>query len=158
MIEEIKMKTGHFGSRSWELMVEYLAKWLVLNNKTGIPCPPTAKFEGLNLEKDAVYEHLESLDLFRNYYEAAKASPWDHIGEVFTEMELEGPGQNLTPRAVVELMTRMVHDTRLPVDGDAEFFCYYSYRNYELWHYVERHFPPTHLTPMELPIHTQLDT
>jgi len=157
MIEEIQMKTGHYSYKSWEIMAEGLAKWLVLNNKTGIPCAPTLKFAGLGLEKDAIYEHLEGLDLFRNYYEAAKAQPWDHIGEVFMEMELVGLGQNMTPRAIVELMTRMVHGTRLPVDGEAEFFCYESYRNYELWHYAERHFPPTHLEPMELPIHTQLD-
>jgi len=156
MIEEIQMKTGHYGYRSWEIMVEYLAKWLVLNNKIGIPCAPTLKFKGLNLEKDSLYEHLESLDLFRNYHEAAKASPWDHIGEVFTEMELEAAGQNLTPRAIVELMTQMVYGTN-KVDGEAEFFCYESYLNYVSLHYATHHFPPTHLKTMEPPIHTQLD-
>ena len=40
IVEEIKMKTGHYGFRSWELMVEYLAKWLVLNKKTGLACMP----------------------------------------------------------------------------------------------------------------------
>jgi len=155
-IEEIKMKTGHYSSRSWEIMVEYLAKWLVLNNKTGIPCTPTAKFAGLNLKKDPLYEYLDNLDYFRHYYTAAKANPWDHIGEVFTELELVGPGQNMTPRCIVEFMTQMVHGTN-KLDGDAEFFCYESYLNYRLWHYMERHFPPTHLKPVELPMHTQLD-
>jgi len=159
MIEEIKMKTGHYGFRSWEIMVEYLAKWLVLNQKTGLACmPPLQGFKGLNLQKDALYEYLEGLDYFQHYYAAAMAKPWDYIGEVYIEMELVGPGQNMTPRFIVELMTKMVHGSPSKhLDGEAEFFCYESYRNYLLWYYLMYHAPPNHLKHLDPPIHTQLD-
>jgi hypothetical protein len=157
MVEEIKMKTGHYGFRSWEIMVEYLAKWLVLNKETGLACmPPLQGFRGLDLKKDDLYEYLESQDLFRHYHTAAKAKPWDYIGEVFTELELVGPGQNMTPRAIVEFMTQMVHPAK-KLDGDAEWFCYNSYRNYVVWFYLTQHAPPTHIRPMEFPLKTQLD-
>jgi len=72
MIEEIKMKTGHFYSRAWEIMVEYIAKWLVLNKKTGLACmAPLQSFRGLSLKKDSLYEYLEGLDYFQHYYTAA---------------------------------------------------------------------------------------
>jgi len=72
MVDEIRMKTHHSNFRCWEMMVENLAKWLVLNKKTGLACaPPLQGFKGLNLEKDEIYEHLDSLDLFRHYFTAA---------------------------------------------------------------------------------------
>jgi len=158
IMEEIQMKTGHYGYRSWEIMVEYLAKWLVLNQKTGLACmPPLQGFKGLNLQKDALYEYLEQMDLFSHYYEAAKASSWDYIGEVYTEAGLVGLGQNMTPRAIVELMTRMVYATD-KLDGAAEWFCYRSYQGYVLWYYRTYHAAPNHLKRMEFPVHTQLDT
>jgi len=159
IIEEIKMKTGHYGSRSWEIMVEYLAKWLVLNQKTGLASmPPLQGFKGLNLRKDTLYEYLEGLDYFQHYYTAAMAKPWDHIGEVYTELNLVGPGQNMTPRAIVELMTNIVY--MLPgkhLDGEAEWFCYNSYRSYVLWYWLTYHTRPTHLKQMDPPFKTQLD-
>jgi len=153
------MKTGHYGFRSWELMVEYIAKWLVLNKKTGLACmAPLQGFKGLDLKKDSVYEYLESLDYFNHYYAAAKPKPWDYIGEVYEELNLMQPGQNLTPRAVVELMTQMVYLTKKTLDGADEWFCYNSFHDYVVWYWVTHHCRPDHLRPMEAPIHTQLDT
>jgi len=157
MIEEIKMKTGHYGFRSWEIMVEYLAKWLVLNQKTGLASmPPLQGFKGLNLQKDSLYEYLEGLDYFNHYYAAAMAKPWDYIGEVYTEMGLVGLGQNMTPRAIVELMTQMVYGEKR-LDGEAEWFCYNSYLEYITWYWLTYHSRPNHLKQMEPPFHTQLD-
>jgi len=156
-IEEIKMKTGHYGYRAWEIMVEYLAKWLVLNEKTGLACmQPLQGFKGLNLQKEDLYTYLEEQDLFRHYYEAAKANPWDYIGEVYTELGLVGPGQNMTPRAIVELMLKMTYSERV-LDGDVEWFCYESYKSYALWYCSVYHVWPNHLKRMEIPLHTQLD-
>jgi len=62
----------------------------------------------------------------------------------------------MTPRAIVELMIKMVHPTN-KLDGEAELFCYDSYRNYVLWHYLTYHAPPTHLKQMDPPFKTQLD-
>jgi len=157
MIEEIKMKTGHYGFRSWEIMVEYLAKWLVLNQKTGLASmPPLQGFKGLNLQKDALYEYLEGLDYFQHYYAAAKARPWDYIGEVYTEMELVGLGQNMTPRCIVEFMTKAVYPEKM-LDGADEWFCYNSYMEYVTWYWLTYHVRPSHLKPMDPPFKTQLD-
>lgn len=157
MIEEIKMKTGHYGFRSWELLVEYIAKWLVLNKKTGLACvAPLHGFKGLDLKKDSLYEYLESFDYFNHYYVAATAKPWDYLGEVYTELGCEGPGQNMTPRAIVELMTAMVYP-KVPLDGEAEWLCYDSYLRYNLWYWLTYHCRPSHIKHMDPPIHTQLD-
>jgi len=158
MIEEIKMKTGHYGFRSWEIMVEYLAKWLVLNQKTGLASmPPLQGFKGLHLKKDALYEYLEGLDYFQHYYAAAMAKPWDYIGEVYEmDLELTQPGQNMTPRAVVEFMTKMVYPEKM-LDGTDEWFCYNSYLEYVTWYWLTYHVRPSHLKPMDPPFKTQLD-
>ena len=157
MIEEIRMKTGHYGFRSWELMVEYIAKWLVLNKKTGLACmAPLQGFKGLNLKKDDLYEYLEGLDYFNHYYAAAKANPWDYIGEVYTELGCVGMGQNMTPRAIVEFMTKCVYPEKT-LDGADEWFCYYSYLEYVLWYWLTYHSRPTHLKSMDTPLKTQLD-
>jgi len=156
MVDEIKLKTHYSNFKCWELMVENLAKWLVLNKQTGLACaPPLQGFKGLNLQKDELYEHLDSLDLFRHYFTAAKAKPWDYIGEVYeADLELTQPGQNMTPRFIVELMTQMVY---AGWDPEAELLCYDSYREYLLWYYLTYHAPPTHIEPMQFPLKTQLD-
>ena len=157
IVEEIKMKTGHYGFRSWELMVEYLAKWLVLNKKIGLACmPPLQGFKGLSLEKDSLYEYLEGLDSFQHYYVAAKANPDDHIGEVYTELDLVGSGQNMTPRGLVEMMIQMTYPTK-KLDGEAEMFCYNSYLEYVTWYWLTYHTRPNHLKTMDPPVKTQLD-
>jgi len=157
MVDEIRLKTHHSNFRCWELMVENFAKWLVLNKETGLACaPPLQGFKGLKLEKDELYEHLESLDLFRHYFTAARAKPWDHIGEVYeTDLELTQPGQNMTPRAIAEFMTQSVYAGWNP---EAELLCFNSYQQYVLWYHLTQHAPPTHLKPMEFPLKTQLDT
>jgi len=162
IIEEIKMKTGHYGFRSWELMVEYIAKWLVLNKKTGLACmAPLQGFKGLDLKKDSLYEYLEGLDYFNHYYAAAMAKPWDYIGEVYTELGCVGLGQNMTPRGIVEMMLQMTYcrssGDELIKDGGIEWLVYDQYLQYLLWYWVTYHSPPRHIKAMEPPIHTQLD-
>ena len=163
MTTEIRMKS-HYGSfRSWELMVEHLARWLVLNKKVGFACsPPLEGFKGLSLKKDAIYEHLESLDLFQHYYTAAMAKPWDYIGQVYAmDLELTGPGQDMTPRPIVEFMTQLTYTREtsnlILKDGDLAWQCFFSYQAYKLWYTLMYHVPPRHLRPMEIPIKTQLD-
>lgn len=157
MVDEIRLKTHHFNSRCWEMMVENLAKWLVLNKHTGLASsPPLQGFHGLKLEKDEIYEHLESLDLFQHYFTAAMSKPWDYIGEVYvTDLELTQAGENMTPRAIVEFMTKACYAGWNP---EAELLCYYSYQQYVLWYYLTQHAPPTHIIkPMQFPLKTQLD-
>jgi hypothetical protein len=157
IIEEIRMKTGHYGFRSWEIMVECLAKWLVLNEKTGLASnAPLQGFKGLDLKKDSLYTYLEGLDYFNNYYVAAEAKPWDYIGEVYVELGCVGMGQNMTPRAIVEFMTKCVYPEKM-LDGVDELFCYDSYNRYVEWYYQTYHVHPYHLKRMDPPIKTQLD-
>lgn len=159
IVNEIKMKTGHYGYRSWEMAVEYLAKWLVLNKNIGLASmPPLQGFKGLSLEKDKIYRYLDGLDLFRHYYVAAKAKPQDYIGEVYeVDLELTQPGQNMTPRFIVEMMTQMLYATQ-KVDSEAQWFCYKSYLNYTVQHILLHNHPPLHLRHMSVPMpKTQLD-
>lgn len=96
MVDEIKLKTHHSNFRCWELMVENLAKWLVLNKQTGLACePPLQGFQGLKLEKDELYEHLNSLDLFRHYYTAAmeRIYPINAVG-LYRRSLRDGSGAN----------------------------------------------------------------
>jgi len=149
--------TLHYGRyRTWEILVELLANWIVEKEDYSLGCQACKAFAGLELHHKDLYNNLKDLDLFNAYVTAARNDPWDHMGEIFLEQELAGPGQNLTPRAVVELMTKMVYATQ-KLDGEAEFFCYDSYLQHKLWYTLTYHAPPIHLKPMDLPVHTQLD-
>jgi len=111
ILHEIEMKK-HYGShRNWEILVELLAKWLVLNvDLTLAGMGPLKPFDGLDMKRDSdLFEHINSLDLFRHYYVAAKNKPWDYIGEVYTKLGLVEPGQDMTPKGVVDLMIQMTY-------------------------------------------------
>lgn len=158
IVEEIKRKRGYSNYQAWELMVEYLAKWLVIHGQVGLACiPPLKGFAGLSLKKDNLYRYLdEKLDLFHHYVTAAKAKPWDYIGDLYMELGLTQAGQNMTPRSIVEAMIKMVYATE-KLDGEAASFCFDSYRRYVARYYAVNHAPPNHLRPMRLPVKTQLD-
>jgi hypothetical protein len=116
-------------------------------------CQP---FKGLEMRYEDVYNHINDLDLFKHYVTALKNDPWDYIGEVYTERELVGKGENLTPRGIVEMMLKMTYDNRV-ADGEAELFAYDSYLRYLAWYASTYHVLPSHIKSMEPPIHTQLD-
>ena len=158
ILHEIEVKKHYGRMRNWDLMVEMIAKWIVDNEDLTLAnIGPIRAFKGLRTEKDKLYKHVDSLNLFQHYVTAAKAKPWDYIGEVYGDLALVGPGQNMTPRFIVEMMTKMVY-TGTKLNGEAEWICYNSYRNYVLRHYLIHHAPPTHLRPMNIPLpKTQLD-
>jgi hypothetical protein len=62
----------------------------------------------LSREAREVIDRVEKTDLLEQYVIAARANPWDHLGDIFTEQELAGRknalGQNLTPKAIVDFM------------------------------------------------------
>lgn len=112
IFEKIKRKQHYGAFRNWEMLVELMAKYLVLNedislSKKGedLPGCPMKSFHGLSLEQDKLYTELEPL--LKRYVYAAKNNPWDHIGELYTELKLVGPGQNMTPKGVVDMMIKM---------------------------------------------------
>jgi len=112
ILDEIEDKLHYGRMRCWEILVEFLARWLVTNKETEIlptACYPVClPFHGLPLKTNLeLYRHIDNLDLFKQYYTAAKKRPWDYIGEVYMEQGLTGSGQNMTPRAIVELMLQM---------------------------------------------------
>lgn len=110
-LHEIEIKE-HYGSyRSWEILVELLAQWLVLNVDLTLGSMGSVKaFWGLDMKRHRdLFDHINKLDLFRHYYVAAKKKPWDYIGEVYTELGLVGPGQNMTPKEIVDFMIRMTY-------------------------------------------------
>jgi len=114
ILHEIEVKKHYGRMRNWDLMVEMLAKWLVKNEDlTLAKMGPVKAFEGLSIEEDDLYKHIDSLDLFRHYVVAAKANPWDHIGEVYMELGLVGPGQNMTPKGVVDMMIKMTYPEKV---------------------------------------------
>jgi len=157
MLEEIENKLHYGRSRSWDILVELLANWIVKHEDLTLGSMACKPFDGLELRYKDLYNHINDLDLFKHYVTALREQPWDYIGEIYMDQELVGPGQNMTPRAIVELMVGMVFDAR-KIDGEAEWFTYNSYLNYITWYTLTHHTPPHHLKPMEPPIHTQLDT
>ncbi|MEA2090403.1 MAG: hypothetical protein U9O89_06590, partial [Thermoproteota archaeon] len=155
ILQEVK-EVKHYGAfKNWELMTELLAQWLVrhgdlTNGSMGVIRP----FEGLP-EPGELYEHIDEQGWLQGFVEAAKKKPWDYIGEVYQELGLVGQGQDMTPRAVVELTLKTTFGD--PWKFDAKLFSYYSYERYLLWYYAANHVHPSHLRPMEFPMQTQLD-
>lgn len=156
ILHEIEMKKHYGRFRNWELMVELLAKWTVQNVDLTLSSLSCKSFHGLDMKQNKdLYDHIDNMNLFNSYYAAAKKEPWDHIGEVYTELGLVDPGQNMTPRAVVEFMLKLTFGN--PWRFEAKLFSYNSYRDYLLRYYTFHHVRPAHLRPMEYPMQTQLD-
>jgi hypothetical protein len=88
-------ETLHYGSyRSFEFLVELLGDHLRLTRTSQIEAK----------------EALEKGGLLKRYVAVARKHPWDHLGDIWTELELGKQsrlGQFLTPRPVVEMMVLM---------------------------------------------------
>jgi len=86
---EIERKKHYMGYRCWELLVEQLATYL-----------------GITKTKDMkLFRELKPL--LEHYIIAAQNNPWDHIGQLYMDQGLTGPGQNMTPRFITEMMCKM---------------------------------------------------
>jgi len=107
ILDEIE-RTKYYGTRrNWEIMVELLARWTVLNVDLELSSMgPVKAFEGLQNSYPELYQRIEEEDLFQAYYTAAKQDPWDYLGEIFTETGISSDkmGQVLTPKTVVDFM------------------------------------------------------
>lgn len=140
----IRRKKHYYGMRNWELLVELLATWLKLNADWP-RVTPLKDFPDLDTKKHKeLFEHIDKLDLFRHYVTAARVSPWDHLGELYTDLELVGPGQNMTPRGVVEMMTQMTL-------GDEEKMVREFWVDQETREYAASYFCHTGRFPRHLP-------
>ena len=127
VLKEIERKR-HYGTyRNWEWLVEYLAKWLVLNEDISLSqMGPVKSFEGLSLEEDKLYNELSPL--LKRYVVAAKNNPWDHLGEVYIELGLVGLGQNMTPKGVVDMMIKMTYPEKVTkISTQLDILCAFTY-------------------------------
>jgi len=119
IMDEIYHATGHSTRRCWEIAIELVADHLGIIDEPwrySLPDLPKSRlFKGeikparREVPKDLA-ERVRQTGLIEEFVEAAKAKPWDYIGEVFTEERLSNNrlGQMLTPRSVVQLMLQMV--------------------------------------------------
>ena len=113
IMHEIELKKHYSGYRTWDLMVELLARWIVLNDKDSLKMGSQGfclNFHGLPLKSDKeLYEHIDKMGLFEHYVVAAKKNPWDHLGEVYCDYNLYRGNQGvvLTPKQIVDFMARM---------------------------------------------------
>lgn len=156
ILHEIEIK--HYGHhRSWELLTELLAQWIVKNVDLTLSSISCKSFYGLDMKQNKdLFNQINDSGLFSSYYEAAQKDPWDHLGEIYQDdLRLTGLGQNMTPRPVVEFMLRITFGD--PWKFEAKLFSYYSYLDYVLRYYAFNQVRPAHLEPMEFPMQTQLD-
>jgi len=159
ILREISVKEHHFALRSWELLVELLAQWMVRNadlTKASMCCKP---FHGLDLKlHKELYEHIDRLDLFRHYYVAAKNQPWDYLGDAYNDLEIRGnkTGICLTPKAIVDMMVQMTYGD-IETKHEAQTICHAIAEDYKLRYLVFNHVPAFHVRPMEFPMITQMD-
>lgn len=110
IMHEIEIKK-HYGTyRIWELMVEFLARWIVQHEDLTMGSMGCLPFLGLPMKSDKeLYDHIDSRDLFKHYVTAAKANPWDYIGDIYMESGLcrKNSGQNMTPKQIVDFMVKI---------------------------------------------------
>lgn len=96
--------TGLYGRQSWDLLVELLADKLrpMELEKYKISLLPETKHRDLADKYSDLLEHFIVL---------SREKPWDYLGEIFIEERLDNKrlGQNLTPRNVCDMMTKMVY-------------------------------------------------
>jgi len=122
LLEEVEQATGYRGRDSWNIVVELIADHLgIIRDPWRYSLPGfqnTPLFKGREAFKKQTFKISERAlkvkercaELVEMYVEAAKAHPWDHLGEIFMEERLQGRnmGQMLTPRYIVQLMIKMV--------------------------------------------------
>lgn len=108
ILHEIEIKKHYGRMRNWELMVEFLARWIVKHEDLTLGSMACLPFLGLPMKSDKdLYDHIDDKNLLKHYVVAAKANPWDYIGEVYQELNLQSKGQAMTPKNVIDMMAHM---------------------------------------------------
>ena len=120
LLEEVEQTTGYSGRDSWNIMVELIADYL------GIIRDPwrysllgfqnTPLFKGREAYSKQTFKISERAlkvkercsELVEMYVACARAKPWDHLGEVFTEQDLHSrrQGQVLTHKSIVDFTVK----------------------------------------------------
>jgi len=157
ILDIIERKKHYYGMRNWELLVELMATWLKFNADWP-RVTPLREFPDLDTKRHKdLFNHIDKLDLFRHYVVATRAKPWDHLGELYTDLNLVGPGQNMTPRGVVEMMIKMTLGDQEKMIR--EFWVDEQTREYVVSYYLQFGRRPLHLPkiPLQPKIKTVLD-
>jgi len=121
MLEEVEHETSYSGRDSWNMVVELIADAIGIIDEPwrySLPDMPrsplfrgnSASLKGKRRVSDKLVEHIRKTGLIEEFVVAAKAKPYDYLGEIFMEQGLHGrrQGQVLTPMPVVNLMTQML--------------------------------------------------
>jgi hypothetical protein len=88
ILDAVCSATGHFHRDGWNILVELLGHVL-----------------GLTVSRHQ--KLLQKLNgELQEYCRNAIEEPWDYLGALFVDRRLEGPGQNLTSRPIVEFMIK----------------------------------------------------
>jgi hypothetical protein len=119
LMDEVEQKVHRFRKECWNTTIELLADRLGLLENPWKYSLPKVKWTGPVSKPNGELKELKEkipVDLIDAYIAAAKAKPWDHLGEIFTEEELAGRhnrlGQCLTPRNIVDFMLKCVMDEK----------------------------------------------
>ena len=138
MLEYIEHKHWHGYRRSWEILIEVLADRLgIIAEPWKYGFPGKVRYDHM-IEKGwikqqhtkypDILKHFEQTGMLEEYLAAAQQDPWDHLGDIFTELELSGRknrlGQVLTPKGIIDMMIQMVGITttrKVPSKQDQEW-------------------------------------
>jgi hypothetical protein len=138
MLEYIERKHWYGYRRSWEILIEVLADRLgIIAEPWKYAFPGKVRYDHM-IEKGwikqqhtkypDILKHFEQTGMLEEYLAAAQRDPWDHLGDIFTELELAGRknglGQCLTPKGIVDMMIQMVGITttrKVPSRQDQEW-------------------------------------
>jgi len=116
LMDEVEQRVHHFRKECWNITIELLADHLGLFETPWKYSQPKVKWTG-PVSKPS-YHGLKELKekipvgLIDAYIAAAKAKPWDYLGQVFEDEQLAGRknrlAQILTPRCIIEFMVKSV--------------------------------------------------
>jgi hypothetical protein len=115
LMDEVSCRVHRFRKDVWNVTVELLGDHLgLMENPWKYSLPGKQCKSPISKPSYSDFGELKrkiSPEMIEAYIVAAKAKPWDHLGEIFVEEELAGRknslGQCLTPRGIVDMMCKM---------------------------------------------------
>lgn len=117
LMEAVEQKVHHFRKECWNITIELLADHLGLMENPWKYSLPHVKWAG-PISKPSypgfkeLKGYISKTGLIEEYVTAAKAKPWDYLGDIFTDEELAGRknrlGQLLTPKQIIDFIVKAV--------------------------------------------------
>lgn len=115
LLDAVEMKVHHFRKECWNIAIELIADHLGLMQNPWKYSMPNRKWTGpISKPSYSGFKELKEkipVQLIEDYARAAKAEPWDYLGDIFETEELAGRmdrlAQVLTPRGIIEMMVKM---------------------------------------------------